>query len=37
MPERRLASRLGWFVAYWAMGVGAVAIVGYAIKLALNG
>jgi preprotein translocase subunit Sss1 len=35
-PQRPLRRRLLWFVALWAAGVAAVAIVGYAIKLALG-
>jgi hypothetical protein len=31
-----LASRLMWFVGLWALGVLAVAIVGYGIKLMLG-
>ena len=33
----QLAGRLLWFVAFWAAGVLAVAIVGYGIKLMLAG
>lgn len=36
MTARQLGSRLVWFVALWAAGVLTVAIVGYAIKLALK-
>ncbi len=28
-------TRLMWFVAYWMLGVAALGIVGFAIKLAL--
>jgi hypothetical protein len=31
-----LAKRLVWFVGLWAAGVLTVAVVGYAIKLALG-
>ena len=31
-----IASRLVWFIGLWLLGVLAVAIVGYAIKLALG-
>jgi len=31
-----VAGKLLWFVALWAAGVLVVAIVGYAIKLALG-
>jgi hypothetical protein len=31
-----LAARLMWFVGLWALGVLAVAIVGYGIKLMLG-
>ena len=31
-----LASRLAWFVGLWVVGVLAVAVVGYAIKLMLG-
>lgn len=31
-----LASRLLWFVGLWVLGVLAVTIVGYAIKLTLG-
>jgi hypothetical protein len=31
-----LASRLAWFIGLWVLGVLAVAIVGYAIKLTLG-
>lgn len=30
------AVRIGWFIALWLGGVMAVALVGYAIKLALG-
>ena len=36
MAATSLPRRLVWFVALWAAGVLAVAIVGYAIKLALG-
>lgn len=32
----RAASRLAWFVGLWALGVLAVAVVGYGIKLTLG-
>jgi hypothetical protein len=36
MAAASLPRRLLWFVALWAAGVLAVAVVGYAIKLALG-
>jgi hypothetical protein len=36
MTTASLPRRLLWFVGLWAAGVLAVAIVGYAIKLALG-
>ena len=33
---RQTASRLLWFAGIWVAGVAAVAVVGYAIKLALR-
>ena len=32
-PQRPLAQRLLWFVALWLGGVGAVALVSFALKL----
>jgi len=36
MATASLPGRLLWFIGLWAAGVFAVAIVGYAIKLALG-
>ena len=33
---QRTATRLLWFVAYWAAGVAAVTVVGLGIKLMLG-
>jgi hypothetical protein len=31
-----IASRIGWFVAIWAASVAALAVVAFAIRLALR-
>ena len=36
MATASLPRRLFWFVALWVLGVSAVGIIGYAIKLALG-
>lgn len=36
MAPATLPRRLAWFVGLWVMGVAAVTLVGYAIKLALG-
>ena len=36
MDKRLVASRLLWFVGLWIAGVGATALVGYAIKIWLK-
>lgn len=36
MAASRLGRQLLWFAGLWAAGVLAVAVVGYAIKLALG-
>jgi hypothetical protein len=33
---RRTLGRLAWFAALWGLGVGTVAIVGFAIRAALS-
>ena len=37
MATAKLPGRLLWFIALWAGGVLAVGIVGYGIKVMLNG
>jgi hypothetical protein len=32
-PQRPLSKRLLWFVALWALGVGAVALVSFILRL----
>lgn len=32
MAEAPLSRRLGWFVALWALGVGAVGLVGLVLR-----
>ena len=32
---RRMGTRLGWFVALWLLGVGAVGAVAYLLRLVL--
>ena len=36
MTEGSTAKKLLWFVGFWAGGVLAVAVVGFAIKLAIG-
>ena len=35
MPSRPLLTRLAWFAAIWLASVAALAIVAYAIRLAI--
>jgi hypothetical protein len=36
MTENSLPKKLLWFVGLWLLGVAAVSIVGFAIKLSLG-
>lgn len=35
-PDTPLLKRLGWFAAYWLLGVLALAAVAFALRLVMN-